>query len=71
MTSFTMIATLFGGCFFIGIKMIAGLHAPVEHWFKAHTWVSLAVIGGLIGGAILISILHERYQRNGSDGRPA
>jgi tellurite resistance protein TerC len=46
--------------FFIGLKMIAGMHVPTEHWFKTHTWVSLVVIAALLGGAIVVSLLHER-----------
>lgn len=47
---------------FIGLKMILGAIPSVEHWFKGHGWVSLAVIASLLAGAILISVLHDRVQ---------
>ena len=46
--------------FFIGAKMIAGFHHPIEEWFKQRTWVSLAVIGLVLIASILLSVWHER-----------
>jgi tellurite resistance protein TerC len=46
--------------FFIGAKMIAGIYTPIEHWFKAHTYVSLLVIGAVLACSILLSIWHRR-----------
>lgn len=46
--------------FFIGAKMITGLYAPVEHWFQAHTFVSLLVIVVVLSLSIVASILHDR-----------
>lgn len=48
--------------FFIGAKMIAGFHPPIEAWFKQRTWVSLAVIGLVLVASILLSLWHERAQ---------
>ncbi len=45
---------------FIGAKMIAGMYAPIEHWFKAHTFVSLLVIGLILAVSIVLSIWHNR-----------
>jgi tellurite resistance protein TerC len=45
---------------FIGAKMIAGIYPPVEHWFKAHTFVSLLVIGLILTVSIVLSIWHNR-----------
>ncbi|MGV3651293.1 MAG: TerC family protein, partial [Devosia sp.] len=50
---------------FIGAKMIAGIYPPVEHWFKAHTFVSLLVIGLILTVSIVLSIWHNR-----TTGRP-
>ncbi|MBL9207641.1 MAG: TerC/Alx family metal homeostasis membrane protein [Opitutaceae bacterium] len=47
--------------FFIGAKMIAGIYTPIEHWFKAHTFVSLIVIGVVLACSILLSVWHRRY----------
>jgi tellurite resistance protein TerC len=46
--------------FFIGGKMIAGLHHPIEEWFKAHTFVSLLVIAVVLVVSIVLSIWHKR-----------
>ncbi len=46
--------------FFIGAKMVAGIHPPIDAWFKDHTWVPLLVILAVLLGSILLSILHER-----------
>ncbi len=46
--------------FFIGGKMIAGMHHPIEDWFKAHTFVSLLVIGVVLAVSIVLSIWHKR-----------
>ncbi len=45
---------------FIGAKMILGFITPVEHWFKAHAFVSLLVIGIILGVSIVLSIWHNR-----------
>jgi tellurite resistance protein TerC len=45
---------------FIGAKMIAGAYPPIEHWFKAHTFVSLLVIGVVLAVSIVLSIWHNR-----------
>jgi tellurite resistance protein TerC len=45
---------------FIGAKMIAGIYPPIEHWFKAHTFVSLLVIGLILTVSIVLSIWHSR-----------
>jgi len=61
--------------FFIGAKMLAGLHAPTEHFFKTHTWVSLLVIGATLAFSIILSVViaeeveHEK-QRTGPDSAP-
>ncbi len=46
--------------FFIGAKMIVGLYTPIEDWFKVHAFVSLAVIGSVLGVSIVLSIWHAR-----------
>jgi tellurite resistance protein TerC len=46
--------------FFIGGKMIAGAFPPIEAWFKAHTIVSLLVIGFILGTSIVLSVWHDR-----------
>lgn len=47
--------------FFIGAKMLIGIYAPAEHWFQAHTFVSLFVIVGVLALSIAASVLHERF----------
>jgi tellurite resistance protein TerC len=42
---------------FIGLKMLLGFLGPVEEFFKAHSWVSLAVIVGTLAFSIIFSIL--------------
>ncbi len=46
--------------FFIGVKMLAGAYAPVEEWFKAHSFVSLLVIGLVLLVSIVLSVWHSR-----------
>jgi len=46
--------------FFIGAKMIAGVYAPIEEWFKDHSFVSLLVIGVVLLVSIVLSIWHNR-----------
>lgn len=46
--------------FFIGAKMIAGLHHPIEQWFKENTVASLLVIGSILATSIVLSIWHDR-----------
>lgn len=46
--------------FFIGGKMIAGMHQPIELWFKSHTFVSLLVIGVVLVVSIVLSVWHKR-----------
>lgn len=46
--------------FFIGAKMLAGIHPPVERWFKEHTFVSLLVIGTILVVSIVLSLWHGR-----------
>ena len=41
--------------FFIGVKMMLGFVPAVEHFFKAHSWVSLAVIVTTLLVSILLS----------------
>jgi len=61
--------------FFIGAKMLAGIHQPVDAWFKAHTWVSLAVIGAILAFSVVLSVViaaevrHEA-ERARPDDRP-
>jgi tellurite resistance protein TerC len=46
--------------FFIGMKMILGVVPAVEHFFKAHSWVSLAVIvATLVLSVVLSTIIKE------------
>ena len=46
--------------FFIGAKMLAAAHGPTDHWFKANSWVSLAVIAGILVVSIVVSLVHSR-----------
>lgn len=46
--------------FFIGAKMIAGIYHPIDEWFKAHTSVSLIVIGLVLLVSIVLSVWHKR-----------
>ena len=46
--------------FFIGAKMLAGFHAPLDHWFKANPLVPLAVIAAILAGSIAVSLAHTR-----------
>jgi tellurite resistance protein TerC len=46
--------------FFIGAKMIAGIYAPIEEWFKVHSFVSLLVIAVVLIVSIVLSIWHNR-----------
>jgi tellurite resistance protein TerC len=48
--------------FFIGAKMIAGIHHPIDEWFKAHTSVSLLVIAAVLAVSIILSIWHKRLE---------
>jgi tellurite resistance protein TerC len=43
--------------FFIGAKMLAGMYHPIDVWFKAHTWVSLAVIGVILLFSVVLSVV--------------
>mgnify|MGYP000008362897 CR=1 FL=1 len=46
--------------FFIGVKMMLGFIPAVEHFFKAHSWVSLAVIvATLMLSVVLSAIIKE------------
>jgi tellurite resistance protein TerC len=59
--------------FFIGAKMIAGIHHPVDEWFKAHTWVSLTVIGAILVFAVVLSIVISEevaVERARAEGKP-
>ncbi|MFA5026328.1 MAG: TerC/Alx family metal homeostasis membrane protein [Candidatus Methylomirabilota bacterium] len=49
--------------FFIGVKMLLGVVPAVEHFFKAHSWVSLAVIIS----TLLLSILLSAVIKEGKD----
>lgn len=42
--------------FFIGAKMLFSTFAPIEHFFSAHAWVSLAVILTTLAVSILLSV---------------
>jgi len=53
--------------FFIGAKMIAGIHHPIDDWFKAHTSVSLLVIGTVLAVSIILSIWHKRSEEPAAD----
>jgi tellurite resistance protein TerC len=59
--------------FFIGAKMIAGIHHPIEEWFKHHTWVSLAVIGAILVFSVVLSVViaeevqHEEEKKHPRD----
>ncbi len=56
--------------FFIGAKMIAGMHHPVEEWFKEHTFVSLLVIVTVLAVSIVLSVWHSRtFPKAGGGGR--
>ena len=49
--------------FFIGVKMMLGFVPAVEHFFKAHSWVSLAVIVATLVLSIVVSaILKEEAE---------
>jgi len=41
--------------FFIGVKMMLGFVPAVEHFFKSHSWVSLAVIIATLALSVLLS----------------
>ena len=43
--------------FFIGAKMMLGFIPPVEHFFKDHSWVSLAVIVATLVLSIVVSAI--------------
>lgn len=43
--------------FFIGAKMLLSYFKPVEHFFSAHTWISLAVILSVLTASILLSVI--------------
>lgn len=46
--------------FFIGGKMIAGIHHPVDEWFKEHSFVSLFVIVSVLVVSMILSVWHSR-----------
>lgn len=46
--------------FFIGAKMLAGFHAPLDQWFKANPLVPLGVIVAILAGSIAASVAHAR-----------
>jgi len=48
--------------FFIGAKMLAGFHAPLDHWFKANPLVPLGVIVAILAGSIAVSLAHARVR---------
>lgn len=55
--------------FFIGVKMMLGFVPAVEHFFKAHSWVSLAVIVGTLGLSVLLSaVIKEETPDEAKDG---
>ncbi|MDX2080194.1 MAG: TerC/Alx family metal homeostasis membrane protein [Terrimicrobiaceae bacterium] len=56
--------------FFIGLKMIGGMHPGVEHWFKDHAFVSLLVIGLVLLVSIVLSVWHERTQPRNVSAKP-
>jgi tellurite resistance protein TerC len=43
--------------FFIGVKMLLGFVPAVEHFFKAHSWVSLTVIVLTLVVSMLLSVI--------------
>ena len=43
--------------FFIGVKMMLGFVPAVEHFFKAHSWVSLAVIVATLAMSVVLSAI--------------
>jgi len=43
--------------FFIGVKMMLGFVPAVEHFFKSHSWVSLAVIVATLALSVLLSAI--------------
>lgn len=43
--------------FFIGVKMLLGFFHPIQEFFAAHSWVSLAVIISTLTISILLSII--------------
>ncbi|MCX6969012.1 MAG: TerC/Alx family metal homeostasis membrane protein [Verrucomicrobia bacterium] len=45
---------------FIGVKMMAGAYPPIEEWFKAHSFVSLLVIGTVLLVSMILSVWHKR-----------
>lgn len=56
--------------FFIGAKMIVSAYHPLDVWFKHHTWVSLAVIGGILLFSVVLSmaiaeeVAHEEQKKH-------
>ena len=49
--------------FFIGVKMMLGFIPAVEHFFKAHSWVSLAVIVTTLLVSVLLSwVIKEKRE---------
>jgi tellurite resistance protein TerC len=50
--------------FFIGVKMMLGFVPAVEHFFKAHSWVSLAVIiATLLVSIVLSAVIMEKREK--------
>lgn len=48
--------------FFIGAKMIAGIHHPIEAWFKESPFVPLLFIVAVLTFSIGLSIWHDRFR---------
>lgn len=53
--------------FFIGAKMLAGIHHPTEEWFKSNAFVSLIVIGTVLVVSIVLSVWHNRTMPRAGD----
>jgi tellurite resistance protein TerC len=45
--------------FFIGMKMMLCFIPAVEHFFKAYSWVSLAVIVGTLALSVVLSAMFK------------
>jgi TerC family integral membrane protein len=57
--------------FFIGVKMMLGFLPPVEHFFKAYSWVSLAVILATLVLSIVVSAIMKEEAEESEEATAA
>ena len=55
--------------FFIGAKMIAGIHHPIEAWFKDSPFVPLLVIVTVLTVSIVLSVWHDKSRPGGNQAK--